>query len=194
MTRQPKLAEGASFPPHEPDKLYFGCIDARVRIGKLNLKEGTTLIDRKIGGLLYPNDPELEATLEFAVKVKKVKEIIVSGHLDCGAVGACVECNPQVPKVLAYMSPMNAARDKLAQEHGTDRDAQKRALEKEIVKANLATLRSFEIVREAEKRGDLKLTGWLIDVQNAERGDKSVLNEATGEFVPAPPVKQWRRA
>jgi carbonic anhydrase len=107
-------------PPHKPEMLYIGCIDARLDpIDDIGIPKGKALIYRNIAALVRPSSdsplgtpmdmdtinaalatgeiPEsvsMGATLEFFVghipSDGKKKHIVISGHTDCGGIDACL--------------------------------------------------------------------------------------------------------
>jgi carbonic anhydrase len=81
--------------PQKPSYLYIGCSDARVDpIQLLGLEIGTLFIHRNVGNLVYENDDNIGAVIEYAMTVLAIPNILVVGHYDCGAVRAarCESC------------------------------------------------------------------------------------------------------
>mgnify|MGYP005822215511 CR=1 FL=1 len=128
----------------------------------------------------------VSAALEFAVLNLRVKHIVVIGHSSCGGVRACLDhdaAHQTAAEFIAnWMSMLDGARDQVVA-RGTGRTATElRAdLEREGVKVSIANLRTFPCVHTLESKGRLDLHGAYFDIST---GQLSVLNEATGEFVP----------
>jgi carbonic anhydrase len=169
--------------------LLIACVDARQPIESIGFTMGKTLIGRVIAALVNDADhasPEQKAIIEFALKGKGVKRIVVMGHTDCGGIGACLQHAPTLPEVAKHMEPLEEAR-RFVVEQGGDSDVQARRLEQESVRRALKNLRTFDYVREAEAEGRLELEGRILDIRHD--GKKKVfkmtmLDEESGKFKP----------
>jgi carbonic anhydrase len=77
---------------------------------------------------------------------------------------------------------LDGARDRIiSQTAGQSPTDLRSALEREGVKVSLANLSTFPCVQILEGKGRLALHGAYFDISS---GKLSVLNEATGDFVP----------
>ena len=152
-----------------PETLFITCSDSRVDPCLLTQsKPGQIFVIQNAGNIVpKPGSGELgvEATIQYAVDVLKVKQIVVCGHAHCGAVSALLnlESVESLPVIRDWVLTSKAILDDLPE--GEDR------VERAIcanVSLQLEHLQEFECVANAIKSGQLSLHGWVYHFDTGE--------------------------
>lgn len=155
------LAEGQS-----PDVLFITCSDSRVVPALITGARPGELFELRTAGNVVPphsfEHPTAEAaTIEYAVEVLGVKEIVVCGHSHCGAVGAVVRGDD--------LAAVPAVRDWLAR--AADEPACSDPADPTVAEAvqnhaltQVLRLRSYPCVERRLAEGRLGLHAWFYEV------------------------------
>jgi carbonic anhydrase len=124
------------------------------------------------------------ATIEYAVSVLRVNDIIICGHSHCGAMSALL--NPKqiepLPAVRSWLSYAESTRRIIQEnyEHISDSRSRLTATVEENVLVQLENLRTHPSVAAALGRGELKLHGW---VYKFETGQVFAYDHAANAFL-----------
>jgi len=160
-----KLALG-----QRPEALFITCADSRIDPCMLTqTKPGDLFISRVIGNIVPPYPDAIggvSATIEYAVGVLGVADIIVCGHTDCGVMKGVVNPEPLEPltSVTAWLNYAQPARKAVARE-GTQSELEYLlAVTERNVIQQLSNLRTHPSVAARLDQGDLRLHGWLYDL------------------------------
>jgi carbonic anhydrase len=155
-----KLAEGQS-----PQVLFITCSDSRVVPALITGARPGELFELRTAGNIVPpyasQTPTSEAaTIEYAVEVLGVRDIVVCGHSHCGAVGALVRGDdltdvPAVRDWLAHATPRPAGA---AEDPAVTQGVQAHVL------TQLLRLRSYPFIDKKLKERQLTLHAWYYEV------------------------------
>ncbi|MEW2131306.1 carbonic anhydrase [Streptomyces sp. NPDC005435] len=155
-----RLAEGQA-----PEVLFITCSDSRVVPALITGARPGQLFELRTAGNIVPpyasERPTSEAaTIEYAVEVLGVRDIVVCGHSHCGAVGALVrgddlDAVPAVRDWLAHATPRPA---------GPAEDPEVAEGVRSHVLTQLLRLRSYPCVERRVAEGRLGLHGWYYEV------------------------------
>ncbi|MFF4907374.1 carbonic anhydrase [Streptomyces sp. NPDC001260] len=155
-----KLAEGQS-----PQVLFITCSDSRVVPALITGARPGELFELRTAGNIVPpyasEHPTSEAcTIEYAVEVLGVSDVVVCGHSHCGAVGALVrgddlDAVPAVRDWLSHATPRPS---------GTVEDPTVAEGVQSHVLTQLLRLRSYPYIEKKLADGRLTLHAWFYEV------------------------------
>lgn len=187
-----ELFEGLAL-QQRPEVLFVTCADSRIDPCLLTqTKPGELFICRVIGNIV-PRYPEaiggVSATIEYAVGVLGVKDLVVCGHTDCGVMKGVLTPGALkgLPSVTAWLK--HAKRPRLAAKNEQKRDSAEFLLdltEKNVLE-QLKNLRTHPVVAARLKEGTLKVHGWVYHIGP---GTVMAWDEDARSFVSAGRVKQ----
>ncbi len=171
-----------------PKALMISCADSRIVPEHIMQADpGDLFVCRNAGNIVPPFSQAtggVTATVEYAVMVLGVRDIIVCGHSDCGAMKALTKDGSvdAMPSVAAWLRHASAAQ-KVARESydGLDDHDLLHAITLENVVVQLAHLRTHPAVAAGIARGEIALHGWYVDIH---AGRVLGLDGETGRFVP----------
>ena len=172
----------------EPKALMISCADSRIVPEQImQAQPGDLFVCRNAGNMVPPYatmNGGVSSTVEYAVVALGVRDIIVCGHSDCGAMKALSAPEPPhgMPNVAAWLRHGTAAEHVVSSccphLHGDERV---REISLENVIAQLAHLRTHPSVATAIARGEMALHGWFVDIA---KGQVLGLDGDTGHFHP----------
>ena len=184
---QSALYERLASHGQSPKALMISCADSRVVPELITQADpGELFVCRNAGNIVPPFSQAnggVSSAVEYAVVALGVRDIIVCGHSDCGAMKAFLhpEKLAEMPNVAAWLRHSHAAHSVVcnAYPHLEDK-AHVRALALENVVAQLNHLRTHPSVAAALARGALTLHGWFFEIETCSI---LALDGATGSFV-----------
>jgi carbonic anhydrase len=154
-----------------PVALFITCADSRIDPCLLTQTQPGELFLCRVIGNIVPRYPEsiggVSATIEYAVGVLGVTDVIVCGHTDCGVMRGVL--NPEALKPLAnvsaWLSHAQPAREALAKSRRRLSDPEfLLALTERNVIEQLKNLHTHPSVAARLKQGSLKLHGWMYHI------------------------------
>jgi carbonic anhydrase len=178
-----RLADGQS-----PETLFITCSDSRIDPTLITQTEpGDLFIMRNAGNLIPPYGTASSgeaATIEYAVAVLNVKDIVVCGHTRCGAMDALLhpEKTEDLDAVRAWLVHAEATKRII---RGRYKHLSGAPLLSATVQENVLTqvehLRTHPSVALALSKGTIRLHGWVYKL---ETGDVFSYEPKDGQFAP----------
>ena len=162
-----RLAEHGQF----PEALFITCCDSRVDpLTITHGQPGDLFIVRNIGNFVPPcsenaqDDSGVAAAVEYAVEHLEVRDIIVCGHSDCGALKALYmdrakySDTPHIASWLRHgdrtMAVVAANYPELSREERYEITAEENVL------LQMENLRTYPVVKKAAQEGRLHVHAW----------------------------------
>ena len=156
-----------------PKVLWIGCSDSRLQTGHITQTlPGTLFMHRNIGNIVPLQDWNFATVLEYAIRHLKVKDIVICGHSDCGAIKALDKESDDVyiPLWLNYAIEAKHRVDATLPAPTTPEEAKKRSrmIEKENIRLQIQHLMQYPIVKMAIKEKKVQVHGLYYDLDNGE--------------------------
>jgi len=171
-----------------PKALFITCADSRVVPDLITQSApGDLFICRNAGNIIPPYgemNGGVSATIEYAVMALGIRNIIVCGHSDCGAMRAVLhpEKLHDMPTIASWLKHAESAR-RVAKEknpHLTGDDLLNATIEENVI-SQVHHLRTHPSVAAGVARGTLNLYGWVYGIST---GCVTAYDVESGDFVP----------
>jgi carbonic anhydrase len=154
-----------------PEWLFITCSDSRIVPDLiLGTGPGDLFISRNAGNVVPITGNDVDgttATIEYAVEVLKVKQAILCGHSDCGAMKAALDRKglEKLPKASRWLQHVEAAFSHRQPPDPADGEhAEVGALIRGNVVAQLLNLKAQPAVARAMAHGALSVHAWYYDI------------------------------
>ena len=178
-----------------PQYLWIGCSDSRVPATQITgLLPGEVFVHRNVANVVLHTDLNCLSVVEFAVKVLKVRHIIVCGHYGCSGVTAAM----QVEKLglvdnwfwlRGIRDLYEVHRDEFA---GLDEDAAVARMCELNVHHQLHSLCHTRVVREVWKVGQpLTVHGWIYSIEDGLLRDLGTHVDAVRDLATLDRFDSW---
>ena len=173
--------------PQRPQALFITCADSRIHPNTLTgTRPGSLFLIRNAGNIVPPYGTAgasgEAATIEYALSVLQVKNIILCGHSHCGAMRALLEgkLGGEIPSVKQWFNHSESVRRIFhdAHENGVTEEEVLEAVEENVIQ-QWEHLRTHPAVAVGLSRGDLNVYGW---VYHLEQGKILSLDPVSGQF------------
>lgn len=169
----------------KPHTLMITCSDSRIDPNLVTQTDpGEIFVIRNAGNIVPPYGASRggeEAAIEFAVDGLGVRNIVICGHSQCGAMAALVQKVDLegLPSVKSWLCHAQATRKRI-EALKEDGDLCRAVEENVIVQAN--NLKTHPAVSGALRAGKVQIYGWLY---NFETGMVAVYDPKHGRYLPS---------
>ncbi len=170
-----------------PPFLWIGCSDSRVPANEIvGLDPGELFVHRNVANVMVPTDLNALSTVQFAVDVLKVRDVIVCGHYGCGGVKAALE-EERHGIVDLWLAHVREVRD----EHAVSlEDLPEAARLDRLCELNVleqaARVCRTQVLRDAWERGQpIAVHAWIYGLSVGLLRDLEMTVAAPDELAPA---------
>ena len=155
----------------KPVALFITCADSRIVPNTITQTEpGDLFLIRNAGNIVPPwgaGGGGEGATIQYSLEVLGIRNIVVLGHSQCGAMKALLENRPldDLPAIKQWFSHAEATRQIVKHKYkGLSGDALARAAAEENVLVQLNNISTHPSVASRLATGELNLYGWYYDI------------------------------
>ena len=171
----------------EPHTLFIACSDSRVDpIALTQSRPGKIFVARNIGNIVPPYGSVVggvSAVIEYAILALSVKQIIVCGHSNCGAMKGLLnrQSVATLPAVDRWLDNAQAAFSVVQGRQIADDNQMLPEVTRENVLLQLQHLRTHPSVAGKISAGQLAVYGWVYDIGT---GRVNEYDSASNRFEP----------
>ncbi|HEY7209337.1 MAG TPA: carbonic anhydrase [Bryobacteraceae bacterium] len=159
-----------------PQALFITCSDSRIVPTLITQsRPGDLFVSRTIGNRIpaygASADGGVASAVEYALEVLDVRDVIVCGHSDCGAMKAVLrpERTAALPATRTWLEDLEAVRSAVVRNYpDASDDVLLHVLTEENIAAQLRNLKSHPSVAVRLASGQLTLHGWFYHIQSGE--------------------------
>lgn len=157
-----------------PTVLWIGCSDSRVNPERItHCRAGELFTHRNIGNIVPTHDWNFATVLEYAVRHLKVKDIVICGHSDCGALNALDADMSKDSYIPMWINHAREAQTRVDEKLGpcvTDEEKakRKREIEFENIRVQIEHLRQYPLVSVAEEKNEIEIHGLFYDLETGK--------------------------
>lgn len=167
-----KLSQG-----QKPEFLWIGCADSRVPATEITkMMPGSIFVHRNIANMVVHTDSNALSVVYYAVKVLRVKHIIVCGHYGCGGVGAAMrnESFGFIDNWLLNIKDVYRLHSKELDAIADDQERENRLVEWNV-KEQVNNLAKVSFIQEEWQKGEFPyLHGWVYSLNSGLINDLKV--------------------
>jgi carbonic anhydrase len=171
----------------KPIALFITCADSRVHPNLITQTEpGDLFLIRNAGNLVPPHGAGggEAATIEYSIEVLGVRDIVICGHSQCGAIHALLADQHlnYLPAVGAWCRHAEATRRIVEQKYRDLPPAERATLAaQENVLVQMSHLSTHPSVASHLAAGELRIFGWYYDIW---AGEVLQYDQSLGHFKP----------
>jgi carbonic anhydrase len=169
-----------------PQYLWIGCSDSRVPANQIvGLLPGEMFVHRNVGNVVIHADLNCLSTIQFAVDVLRVQQIIVCGHYGCGGVLAALRGDKLglVDNWLRHIQDVREKHRSVLNLLASEGQRHERLCELNVIE-QVVNVSQTTVVRDAWDRGQsLAVHGWIYGLRDGLLRDLSMCITSDAELL-----------
>jgi carbonic anhydrase len=160
-----------------PHYLWIGCADSRVPANQIvNSLPGDMFVHRNVANVVVHTDLNCLSTIQYAVEVLQVKDVIVCGHYGCGGVLAALKNNKLglIDNWLRHVQDVRAKHRAEIDSLPSEQEQHDRLCELNVIE-QVNNVSQTTVVRDAFSRNQsLSVHGWIYGLNDGLLRDLKV--------------------
>lgn len=167
-----KLSQGQN-----PDILYIGCSDSRATAEELmGAEPGQVFVHRNIANQVNVLDSNINAVVQYAVDIIKVKHIVICGHYECGGIRAALDATDmgQINNWLQGLRDVYRLHFKAVEAEKTMQKRFDKMVEYNVLEQAINVFKFDHVQRSISRTGYPKVHAWVFDVRSGKLIDLKV--------------------
>ena len=173
-------------PSQKPEFLWIGCADSRVPATEITgTNPGSIFVHRNIANMVIHTDSNCLSVVYYAVKVLKVKHIIVCGHYGCGGIAAAVS-NERIGFIDNWVLHIKDVYRLYAKKLDAIADLQERAnrLVELNVKEQVHNLSKISFIQKEWDKGEFPyIHGWVYKLTDGYIKDLNITVNSANKMM-----------
>ncbi|MEO5906162.1 MAG: carbonic anhydrase [Saprospiraceae bacterium] len=160
-----------------PEYLYIGCSDSRITAeDMMGAAPGEVFVHRNIGNLVVSIDLNVMSVINYAVKLLRVKHIIVCGHYNCGGVRAAMTqedmgiLNPWLRNIRDVYRLHNVELNAILDIHKRF----DRLVELNVTEQAINVIKTAAVQQQFLRSGYPIVHGWVMDIRSGRLIDLEI--------------------
>jgi len=160
-----------------PEYLYIGCSDSRITAeDMMGAAPGEVFVHRNIGNLVVSIDLNVMSVINYAVKLLRVKHIIVCGHYNCGGVRAAMTqedmgiLNPWLRNIRDVYRLHNVELNSILDIHKRF----DRLVELNVTEQAINVIKTAAVQQQFLRSGYPVVHGWVMDIHSGRLIDLEI--------------------
>lgn len=168
----------------QPEFLWIGCSDSRVPESKVTDSDpGRLFVHRNIANVVVRTDANLLSVAYYAIRVLKVKHVIICGHYGCGGVQAAMSHNKfgYIDSWLGHIKDVYRMNEAELSAIPKEEDKFKRLVELNV-EEQVKHMATIPFVQESWEDGEFPyIHGWVYDLHSGLINDLGITVNSTAQ-------------